>query len=103
MAWLKEMEVVDAVRSYLETRGFEVVHVVKNTSERGTDIVATSPTKNTVKIEAKGQTRSDTHSKRFGKEFNTNQKEDNLGRALLTCLTYIDEGFFGGVALPSDD
>ena len=55
MAWLREMEVVVAVRSYLETRGFEIDHVVKNTLERGTDTVASSPLKKIVKIEAKGR------------------------------------------------
>jgi|SRR5207249_2350121 len=104
MTWLEEMEVIDAVRIYLETKSFEINRVVSATTEHGTDIVATSPRgKQIIKIEAKGQTSSDESSKRFGKEFNKNQKEDHLGRALLKCLGYLDGGFAAGIALPEDD
>jgi len=96
MSWLGEMEVVEAVRSYLETKGFKINRVVRNTTERGADIVATSPSENVIiKIEAKGQTSSDQGSKGFGREFDKNQKEDHLGRALVKCLGYLDEGFGG--------
>jgi|SRR6267143_94641 len=75
MSWLKEMEVIEAVRIYLETKGFNINRVVHDTTEHGTDIVAASPSgKLIIKIEAKGQTSSDESSKRFGKEFNKNQK-----------------------------
>ena len=104
MSWLGEMEVIEAVLKYLKTNRFEINHVVEYTAEHGTDIVATSPIhKRTIKIEAKGQTSSDKNSKRFGKEFNTKQKEDHLGRALLKCLGYVDEGFAAGIAIPDDD
>ena len=104
MSWLGEMEVVEAVRSYLETKGSKINRVVRNTTERGADIVATSPSENVIiKVEAKGQTSSDQGSKRFGKEFDKNQKEDHLGRALVKCLGYLDEGFGAGIALPEDD
>ena len=43
MSWIKEMEVVEAVRKYLETKGFKINRVVAGITERGTDIVATSP------------------------------------------------------------
>jgi len=43
MTWLKEMEVIEAVRIYLETRSFKINRVVSATTEHGTDIVATSP------------------------------------------------------------
>ncbi len=103
MSWLGEMEVVEAVRSYLETKGFKINRVVRNTTERGADIVATSPSENVIiKVETKGQTSSDQGSKRFGKEFDKNQKEDRLG-ALVKCLGYLDEGFGAGIALPEDD
>ena len=103
MSWLGEMEVVEAVRSYLETKGFKINRMVRNTTERGADIVATSPSENVIiKAEAKGQTSSDQGSKRFGKEFDKNQKEDRLG-ALVKCLGYLDEGFGAGIALPEDD
>ena len=103
MSWIKEMEVVEAVRKYLETKGFKINRVVADITERGTDIVATSPSqKMIIKIEAKGQTSSDKRSKRYGKEFNANQKEDHLGRALLKCLGYLDEGSAAGIALPED-
>jgi len=98
------MEVVEAVRRFIETRGFKINRVVRENTEHGTDIVATSPIqKIEIKVEAKGQTSSDKSSKRFGKEFNKNQKEDHLGRALLKCLRYLDEGCAAGVALPDDD
>ena len=67
MSWIKEMEVVEAVRKYLETKGFKINRVVADITERGTDIVATSPSqKMIIKIEAKGQTSSDKRSKRYG-------------------------------------
>ena len=103
MSWLGEMEVVEAVRSYLETKSFKINRVVRNTTERGADIVATSPSENVIiKVETKGQTSSDQGSKRFGKEFDKNQKEDRIG-ALVKCLGYLDEGFGAGIALPEDD
>src|SRR5437870_4279282 len=104
MSWLREVEVVEAVHCYLEAKGFKINRAVRNTTDRGTDIVATSPSqKAIIKIEAKGQTSSDKGSKRFGKEFDKNQKEDHLGRALVKCLGYLDEGFGAGIAFPEDD
>jgi len=104
MSWLKEMEVIEAVHGFLKTRGFEINHTVKNTTERGTDIIATSSIgKKIIKIETKGQTSSDKSSKRFGKEFDTNQKEDHLGRALLKFLGYLDQGYAPGIVLPDDN
>jgi len=104
MSLLRKMEVIEAVRNYLETKGFKINRVVKDTTEHGTDIVATSPRqKMIIKIEAKGQTSSNRSSKRFGKEFDKKQKEDHLGRALLKCLGYLDGGFAAGMALSGDD
>ena len=54
MSWLGEMEAVEAVRSYLETKSFKINRVVRNTTERGADIVATSPSENVIiKVETK--------------------------------------------------
>ncbi len=104
MAWLKEMEIVEAVRDHLVSRGFDVNRMVRKATEKGTDIIAISPSKKKmIKIEAKGQTSSNVRSKRYGKEFTRNQKEDHLGRALLKCLSYLDEGFAAGIALPGDE
>jgi hypothetical protein len=110
MPWLKEMEVVEAVRYYLEReRGYEINRIVQKSTEHGTDIIATSPKQKTViRIEAKGQTSSrgpkgsKKGSSRYGKEFNTNQKQDHLGRALLKSLSYLQEGYAAGIALPGD-
>jgi hypothetical protein len=101
--WLKEMEVVQAVRGYLETKGFKIENAVTHLREKGEDIVASSLRQERIKIEAKGQTSSDQRSNRFSKEFTPNQKENHLGRALFKCLTYLNEGSHAGIALPEDE
>src|SRR5579875_3761202 len=86
------MQVIGAVCSFLEKRGFEDIDAVKSVYEKKADICAKSPeTKSIIKVEAKGQT------------FDQSQKQDHLGRALLKALQYLDEGAMAAIALPNDD
>jgi|GEM_PF-1732062 hypothetical protein len=97
------MQVIGAVCSFLEKRGFEDIDAVKSVYEKKADICAKSPeTKSIIKVEAKGQTTSK-ETARKGQEFDQSQKQDHLGRALLKALQYLDEGAMAAIALPNDD
>ena len=56
-------------------------------------------------VEAKGQTSSKPHTKRYGLEFNRNQKMDHISKAIYSALKtknrYIDSQV--AIALPADD
>lgn len=99
MVLLKEMQVIDAVCAFLTTRHFRVISRVQTVYQHGTDIVAESPrTHPRLAIEAKGQTTS-RKTRRIGKEFTANQKEDHLGRALVKSLQAITAGQAAATAL----
>src|SRR6266581_71891 len=103
MSWLGEMEVVEAVRSYLETKGFKINRVVKNTTERGADIVATSPSENVIiKIEARGQTSSDQGSKRLGGSSIRIKKRTTWAELWSSASAILTRALVRG-ALPEDD
>jgi len=101
---LREMDVIRSVARYLRDEKRYDVEAVESVYERGPDIIARSPKlKHELAIEAKGQTSSKSDSNRFGKEFNKNQKEDHLGRALVKALQFVSKGKITGIALPSDE
>jgi len=102
---LKEMEVIDAVCTYLDSKRpkYEISRRVNSVFERGTDILARSPrTMTRISVEAKGQTTSKQTSRK-GTEFSPNQKEDHFGRALVKSCQAIQRGEVGAIALPSDE
>ncbi len=101
---ITENDVVERVTAYLIRRNWRIVSSA-STSEHGPDIVARSDAGREIWVEAKGQTSSKEGTRRYGKEFNRNQKEDSLGRALLKCCQLVSErtDLVVALALPSDD
>jgi hypothetical protein len=101
---ITENKVVEVVAGYLTAKNWRIVSTAK-TIQHGPDVVALSSSGREIWIEAKGQTSSKQGTNRFGKEFNRNQKEDHLGRALLKCCQYLSDraDLILAIALPNDD
>ena len=104
---LTENDVISAVVSFLQKRGFTDIKT-KNTSQTGTDIEAIFPDGRTrLYGEAKGETSSKEGTPRYGIGFDTSQKEDHLGVALLWACQELSEKrdypFRIGIALPDDE
>jgi hypothetical protein len=98
---ITENDVVKHMVAYL-SKNWRVIRSA-TTSQHGPDIIARSDGRE-LWIEAKGQTSSKEGTKRYGKEFNRNQKEDHLGRALLKCCQYLSEKpeLTVAIAVPND-
>jgi hypothetical protein len=103
-SFIKEMDVIECVANYLEVKKhFTIMSKVNATQEHGVDLIAVSPGgRIKLYIEAKGQTSSDPRTKRYGKEFNENQKKVHLGKALLNTCQCLEKGEMAGIALPDD-
>ena len=97
-----EMDVINAVCSYLQSRGYNIRRRVKKVTDKGNDIEAIAPDYTELYIEAKGSTSSQKGSARYGKEFNNNQKTDHVAKAVLKALSYVSTKKLGGIALPDD-
>ena len=97
-----EMDVIDAVCSYLRSRGYNIRRRVKKVTDKGNDIEAIAPDCTELYIEAKGSTSSRKGSARYGKEFNNNQKTDHVAKAVFKALSYVSGKKLGGIALPDD-
>lgn len=79
---LTENDVVIAIVKFLKNEGYTIHHAL-TTSQQGIDIEATSGVGKPCFVEAKGATSSKIDSKRYGKEFNSNQVKTHVGMALL--------------------
>ena len=97
-----EMDVINAVCSYLQPRGYNIRRRVKKVTDKGNDIEATAPDCTELYIEAKGTTSSQKCSVRDGKEFTNNQKTDHVAKAVFKALSYVSAKKTGGIALPDD-
>lgn len=106
---LTEDQVVDAVRAYLEARGYEIRSALRST-ERGVDLIAWQPTEPPFElhIEAKGAGSARVGSARYGSEFNSGQVFDHVAKAVLKALqaagasdTSVERR--GGIALPRNN
>jgi hypothetical protein len=83
---LDENEIITAVCSHLERKGFTVKQRL-HTTEQGVDIIAIDPTTaRTHYIEAKGGTSSRDGSARFGKEYTQSQVFDRVAKGVFTAL-----------------
>jgi hypothetical protein len=80
---LTEWEVIEAVREFLESRGYRVTQAL-NENQVGNDIVAWSVDGQKVMIEAKGETSSKSHTSRFGKPFFRSGSRSRL-KGFLPC------------------
>lgn len=78
---LTENDVIDAVASYLVSKGYNIVSQC-STVQQGIDIVAVCKSTNArVLVEAKGGTSSKNGSSRFGKPFTLNQAKNHVAVA----------------------
>ena len=94
---------IDFVIQYLKKKGFNI-RSSSDTYSHGFDIVAEKEGR-MLYVEAKGQTSSKPHTKRYGLEFNRNQKMDHVSKAIYSALKtknqYTDS--LVAIALPADE
>ena len=84
---LTENDVVDAVCEHLIQNGFTIQNQL-TTRERGIDIVALNPaTGAEILIEAKGETSSKGHTKRFGEPFHSAQVKVHVAEAFYKAVS----------------
>ena len=103
-----EKDVIDAVRDYLEERGFDITQQL-SVNERGDDLVAElkSDRSKKIVIEAKGGSSSRTTSNRFGKPFTMAQVRDHVAMALFKACEVLTrrgaaDSIQAGIALPDN-
>lgn len=97
---LHEDDVVSAVVSYLRDDGWKIESTALAT-QHGDDIVATRDGERLV-VEAKGEGSSKSHTKRFGKPFNTGQVSTHIAVAILRSMRVVSEGVStAAIALPA--
>jgi hypothetical protein len=98
---LTEDQVVDAVCRELDERGYLIVERAAIT-QHGHDIVATKASMSVI-IEAKGAGSSKPGTARFGNEFNSNQVNSHVARAVLKAMRVVSAGEArAGIALPDN-
>jgi len=103
---LTENAVISRVKVHLRRLGFTNIRI-KNTHQRGIDIMATAPDDITeLFVEAKGEISSKPGTSRYKKGFSTSQKKDHLGKQLLWACQMLTRKFDHpvriGLALPND-
>ncbi len=100
---LFENDVIDSVIQYLKKKGFNI-RSSSDTYSHGIDIVAEKDGR-MMYVEAKGQTSSKPHTKRYGLEFTRNQKMDHVSKAIYSALKTknLYSGSLVAIALPADD
>ncbi|MGC5328318.1 hypothetical protein [Brevibacillus sp. SYSU BS000544] len=82
---ITENDVIEAVCKHLVNQGF-VIQQALNTNEKGDDIIAYHPKENVkILVEAKGETSSQVHTKRYGMPFTSNQRKTHVMQALYRC------------------
>lgn len=101
---LHEDDIKKVVVKLLKNNGYGEPRVA-GMREHGPDIFAFTPTTHkALWIEAKGETSSDPRTNRYGRPFDSKQKRDHLGKALLKSLQWISASptVLAGIALPAD-
>jgi hypothetical protein len=101
---LYEDDVKNAVSKFLTGLGYQQKKMAR-LSEHAPDIILLIPSgRKELWIESKGETSSSANTSRYGKPFDTNQKSDHFGRALLKGLQWTsgDTGVLAGIAVPAD-
>lgn len=99
---LNENQVVDAVAGHLQDDGWRIVST-SSTSERGHDVLAARG-ETTLAVEAKGETSSDPHSRRYREAFSSSQKHDHVAKAFYKAACVLSAGQHrAGIAVPSDE
>src|ERR1700735_270870 len=99
---LTESQVIAAVCRFLRKNGFRVTQHLSE-KQRGRDIIAVAENgKREIAIEAKGETSSMSHTRRYGKCFNSGQVGDHVAKALYCAARDTSLGIFAGVAFPKN-
>jgi len=99
---LTESQVIAAVCRFLKKNGFRVTQHLSET-QHGRDIVAISRNgKQEITIEAKGETSSMAHTRRYGKLFNSGQVGDHVAKALYCAARDASLDMLAGVAFPKN-
>ena len=101
---LYENDVKKAVVAYLKRHGYGKP-MMAGLKEHGPDIVAPTPNRRKeLWIEAKGETSSNPRTGRYGKPFDSGQRADHLGKAVLHCMQWMaaNREVLTGIALPAD-
>lgn len=103
---LTENDIVEKLSTHLEKEGYEILQSL-GTGEKGVDIIA-KRNRQTLYIEAKGETSSKSHTNRFGKPFTKNQIKSHVSRAILTSMKILTskpsgQGTAVAIALPDTD
>ena len=104
---LYEDDIVEAVRDYLQHRGFTVTQCCRSI-QRGDDIIATHPSGLELCIEAKGETGSRKGSSRYGRVFTRSQVLVHVGQAFYRAAAMLQQASAGqlrrvGIALPDNE
>jgi hypothetical protein len=102
---LYEDDIKKAVAKLLIEKGYGKPKIA-GIREHGPDIVAPTPDGlRELWVEAKGETSSNIRSRRYGKPFDSKQKPDHLGKAVLKSLQWMSSGpdVLSGFALPADE
>ncbi|MBI3859505.1 MAG: hypothetical protein HY296_04610 [Thaumarchaeota archaeon] len=101
---LYEDDVKHAVAKFLRENHCRKVRTI-GLHEHGLDLSAEFPDGRALWVEAKGETSSTQGSPYYGNPFNSSQRSDHFGKALLKCLQFVSEGkgrVVAGLALPSE-
>jgi hypothetical protein len=99
---LTESQVIAAVCRFLEKNDFRVTQRLSET-QHGRDIVAISRSgKPEITIEAKGETSSMAHTRRYGKPFSSGQVTDHVAKALYCAARDTSPDMLAGVAFPKN-
>lgn len=98
---LYEDDVVEAVCAYL-TRGGWTIESSATVLDHGDDIVASRGARRLV-VEAKGEGSSQSHTRRFGAPFTSNQVRSHVAVAVLRSLgVYSERGAIPALAFPDN-
>ncbi|MCF6407514.1 hypothetical protein L3C95_31775 [Chitinophaga filiformis] len=100
---LTENDIVRLLSAHLKKSGYIITQSLL-TTQQGIDIIA-EDTKHILYIEAKGETSSKEHSKRYGNAFDGNQIKSHVSRAILASMKILHDKPAGpktkvGIALP---
>jgi hypothetical protein len=97
---LTESQVIEAVCAHLRGTGWGIESTCAET-ERGLDIVARrSRSRVQLVVEAKGETSSMKHTKRYGKPFDSRQVRSHVSRALFSAARHHGTSTRAAIALP---
>lgn len=94
---LTENDVIEKLGAYLESKGYKIEQSL-GTTEKGIDLIATHA-KQTMYVEAKGETSASKTSSRYGKPFTHSQVRTHVAVAILTAMQTLNSVPSGGASI----